>query len=120
MATSLTRRSAPSRPISSGRSASAGAPKSDAETPRPPLNVKWKDAGALAALAKVDPILRFEEVPQVDVMLIDRPAERFLGVGEGSQGPMSAAIANAVFNATGKRLRGLPFTPERVRAALKA
>ena len=66
------------------------------------------------------PILRFEEVPQVDVMLIDRPAERFLGVGEGSQGPMSAAIANAVFNATGKRLRGLPFTPERVRAALKA
>ena len=66
------------------------------------------------------PILRFDEVPQIEVVLIDRPNERFLGVGEGSQGPMAAAIANAVFNATGQRLRGLPFTPDKIRAALKA
>lgn len=64
------------------------------------------------------PILRFPEVPVVDVTLINRPEERSLGVGEGSQGPMVAAIANAIANATGKRIRDLPFTPERVKAAL--
>jgi len=64
------------------------------------------------------PIVRFDEVPEVDVMLLNRPDERFLGVGEGSQGPAAAAIANAVANATGRRLRALPFTPERVKAAL--
>jgi nicotinate dehydrogenase subunit B len=64
------------------------------------------------------PILRFEDVPQVEVVLLNRPEERFLGVGEGAQGPTAAAIANAIANATGKRLRGLPYTPERVRQAL--
>jgi CO/xanthine dehydrogenase Mo-binding subunit len=64
------------------------------------------------------PILRFPEVPVIDVTLINRPEERPLGVGEGSQGPMVAAIANAIANATGKRIRELPFTPERVKAAL--
>jgi len=64
------------------------------------------------------PILRFGEVPAVEVVLLDQPGERFLGVGEGSQGPAAAAIANAVANATGKRLRALPFTPERVKQAL--
>jgi nicotinate dehydrogenase subunit B len=66
------------------------------------------------------PILRFEEVPRVDVVLIDRPDMPFLGVGEGSTGPAAAAIANALANATGKRLRDLPFTPDRVKAALTA
>ena len=66
------------------------------------------------------PILRFVEVPQVDVTLLDRPDAPFLGVGEGSQGPAAAAIANALANATGKRLRDLPFTPERVQSALRA
>lgn len=64
------------------------------------------------------PIVRFDEVPEVQVMLLNRPDERFLGVGEGSQGPAAAAIANAVAHATGRRLRALPFTPERVKAAL--
>jgi len=64
------------------------------------------------------PIVRFDEVPEVDVMLLNRPDERFLGVGEGSQGPAAAAIANAVAHATGRRLRALPFTPERVKQAL--
>ncbi len=64
------------------------------------------------------PILRFDEVPEVEVVLLDRPTERFLGVGEGSQGPTAAAIANAIAQATGKRLRALPFTPERVKQAL--
>ena len=57
-------------------------------------------------------------MPAVEVVLLNRPDERSLGVGEGSQGPTAAAIANAIANATGKRLRDLPFTPERVKAAL--
>jgi CO/xanthine dehydrogenase Mo-binding subunit len=64
------------------------------------------------------PILRFDEVPEVQVFLLDRPTERFLGVGEGAQGPAAAAIANAIAHATGRRLRALPFTPERVKQAL--
>ena len=64
------------------------------------------------------PIIHFEDVPQVEVVLLDHPEDRFHGVGEGSQGPAAAAIANAIANATGKRLRALPFTPERVKQAL--
>jgi CO/xanthine dehydrogenase Mo-binding subunit len=58
------------------------------------------------------------EVPSVEVTLIDRPEEKSVGAGESSQGPTVAAIANALANATGKRLRDLPLTPERVKAAL--
>ena len=50
--------------------------------------------------------------------LSDQPTERFLGLGEGAQGPTAAAVANATANATGKRLRALPFTPERVKQAM--
>lgn len=64
------------------------------------------------------PILTFENVPQVSVHLLDRPEAPPLGAGEVAQGPMAAAIANAVFAATGARLRDLPFTPDRVLAAL--
>jgi len=64
------------------------------------------------------PIVRFTDVPEVEVVLLNQPAERFLGVGEGSQGPTAAAIANAIANATGKRLRALPFTAERVKQAM--
>jgi CO/xanthine dehydrogenase Mo-binding subunit len=63
-------------------------------------------------------ILTMPNVPTVEVELIDRPTERPLGAGEASQGPMVAAIANAFAHATGRRLRDLPFRPERVRAAL--
>ena len=66
------------------------------------------------------PILRFEEVPAVEVVLLDQPSERFLGVGEGAQGPAAAAIANGIAHATGKRLRALPITPARVKQALMA
>jgi nicotinate dehydrogenase subunit B len=64
------------------------------------------------------PILRFSEVPAVEVEVIQRPTEDSLGAGEGAQGPAGAAIANAFAAATGRRLRDIPFTPERVRAAL--
>jgi nicotinate dehydrogenase subunit B len=67
------------------------------------------------------PILRFPQVPdQVEVHVIDRPAQPFLGTGEAAQGPTAAAIANALADATGMRLRDLPFSRARVRAALQA
>lgn len=56
------------------------------------------------------PIMRFSEVPlKVDVHLIDRPGAPFLGAGEAAQGPTSAAIANAIADATGRRIRALPL-----------
>jgi CO/xanthine dehydrogenase Mo-binding subunit len=63
------------------------------------------------------PILRFSEVPEVATVLIDRPDERSLGAGEATQGPTAAALGNAVFAATGIRLRALPMTPEHLRRA---
>ncbi|MGH9254891.1 MAG: molybdopterin cofactor-binding domain-containing protein [Vicinamibacterales bacterium] len=65
------------------------------------------------------PILTFPEVPAIDVILIDRPDQPLLGAGEAATAPVAAAVANAVFDATGVRLRTVPFTPERVRAALR-
>jgi len=64
------------------------------------------------------PILTIPEAPEIFVTLIDRNVEKPLGAGEASQGPMAAAIANAFANATGRRLRDLPFGPERVQAIL--
>jgi CO/xanthine dehydrogenase Mo-binding subunit len=67
------------------------------------------------------PILRFSGVPDsVEVHLIDRPGLPFLGSGEAGQGPASAAIANAIADATGRRLRDLPLSRERIKAAIGA
>jgi nicotinate dehydrogenase subunit B len=64
------------------------------------------------------PILRFPEAPAVEVILIDRPNEPLVGAGEAATAPVAAALANAVFDATGVRLRTVPFTPTRVKTAL--
>ncbi|HEY2755037.1 MAG TPA: xanthine dehydrogenase family protein molybdopterin-binding subunit, partial [Pseudolabrys sp.] len=65
------------------------------------------------------PILRFPAMPtSVEVHIIDRPNERFLGTGEAAQGPTSAAIANAVFSATDERIRELPLSARRIKAAI--
>lgn len=67
------------------------------------------------------PIMRFSSVPKsVDVHLIDRPGLPFLGVGEAAQGPAAAALANAIADAAGVRLRDLPLAGERLKAALNA
>jgi CO/xanthine dehydrogenase Mo-binding subunit len=67
------------------------------------------------------PIARFTDVPgKVEVHVIDRPRQPFLGTGEASQGPAAAALANAVADAIGQRLRDMPLSPERVKAALEA
>jgi nicotinate dehydrogenase subunit B len=64
------------------------------------------------------PILRFPDAPRLQTVILNRPELPFLGSGEASQNPTPAAIANAVFDAIGVRLRELPLTPARVRAAL--
>ena len=64
------------------------------------------------------PILSFREVPVIEVMQMPRPDQPPLGSGESSSVPGTAAIANAIFDATGIRFRAPPFTPEVVRAAL--
>ncbi|HWZ54528.1 MAG TPA: molybdopterin cofactor-binding domain-containing protein [Verrucomicrobiae bacterium] len=65
------------------------------------------------------PVIRFEQVPDVEIVLIDRPDMQPLGGGEPSIVPVTAAIANAIFDATGARLRRVPFTAERVKGAIK-
>ncbi|MBT2299451.1 molybdopterin-dependent oxidoreductase [Variovorax paradoxus] len=64
------------------------------------------------------PIVSFRDVPVIEVMHMQRPGEPPLGAGESSSVPGTAAIANAIFDATGVRFRAPPFTPEVVRAAL--
>src|SRR5207248_7931993 len=76
------------------------------------------DGRAAAAGWDSYPILRFSDVPPIETRLLSRPAEPALGAAEAVMGPVPAAIANAVFDATGARLRDLPLRPARVRAAL--
>jgi len=68
---------------------------------------------------KTYPILKFSDVPDLDIVLINRPEMESLGAGEPSIIPVPASIANAIFDAVGVRLREAPFTPKRVLAGLK-
>jgi CO/xanthine dehydrogenase Mo-binding subunit len=77
------------------------------EEVRPGKMLGWEDY----------PILKFSEVPRVEVELM-RNAEKSVGAGECAQGPVAAAIANALCNALGLRVRDLPLTPERIVAAI--
>jgi nicotinate dehydrogenase subunit B len=63
------------------------------------------------------PILRFNNIPKVETILMDRPGEPFLGAGEASGGPTGGAIINAIYNAIGIRLRRMPFDPDAIRLA---
>jgi nicotinate dehydrogenase subunit B len=64
------------------------------------------------------PILTFPEVPEIMIDLVARPQDPPLGGGEASSTPVAAALANAVYDAAGIRLRVVPFTRARVKAAL--
>jgi len=76
-----------------------------------------------SAVTSVDwvsyPILTFPQVPQIVMELIDRPSEKPWGAGEPSAAVVPSAISNAVFDATGVRLRSVPYTPEKVKAAMR-
>ena len=79
------------------------------------------DRGAVTSLDWASyPILTFPDVPEIVIDLIDRPTEKPWGAGEPSAAIVPAAVSNAIFDATGARLRSVPFTPEKVKAALRA
>src|SRR4051794_16383263 len=65
------------------------------------------------------PIIAFPDVPKIDVLMLPRQDRPPLGVGESASVPSAAAIANAIFDATGVRFRELPFTPDRILAGLR-
>ena len=65
------------------------------------------------------PILTMSEVPKIEIDLVSRPDQPPVGAGEAASTAVAAALANAVFDASGLRLRTVPFTPERVKAAIE-
>ena len=69
---------------------------------------------------KTYPVLTFQSIPAIETVLINRPEMEELGAGEPSIVPVPAAIANAVFDATGVRFREVPLTPQRVLNAMKS
>ncbi|MFT6943845.1 MAG: nicotinate dehydrogenase subunit B, partial [Yoonia sp.] len=66
------------------------------------------------------PVIRFDNVPNIEVALLDHPDASSVGAGEASPGPTVAAIANAIYDAVGLRMRRMPFTSEAIlQAAMK-
>ena len=82
--------------------------------------VTWDRDGITSRDWDSYPILRFDAIPEIETVLVDRPGEPFLGAGEAACGPAGAAIANAVFDATGVRARRLPLTRQALRDAAAA
>ena len=80
--------------------------------------VKWDRTKVTSVDWATYPILRFPDAPRVDIELIDRPGEVSWGVGEPTAVVIPPAIGNAVYDATGVRLRTVPFTPAAVKAAM--
>ena len=80
--------------------------------------VNWTRARVTSVDWASYPILRFHDAPKVEVVLIDRPTEQPWGAGEPTPTAIPAAVANAIFDATGARLRSVPITPEKVKAAM--
>lgn len=83
-------------------------------------DVRWSGSRIESVDWSTYPILRFGDVPKVEAVLIDRPGLPTWGAGEQTPTAIPAAIANAIFDATGTRLRQIPFAPSRVLAALQA
>lgn len=81
--------------------------------------LKWDRSRVTSVDWVTYPILRFPEVPEVDIELISRPSEPPWGVGEPAAAIVPSAISNAVFDAIGVRLRTVPFTPDRVKAGIR-
>lgn len=76
--------------------------------------VRWDRDGILSRDWDSYPVIRFDNVPNIEVTLLDHPDASSVGAGEASPGPTIAAIANAVFDATGIRMRRMPFTPDAI------
>ncbi len=82
--------------------------------------VSFDQSGVTSVGWDTYPVLRFTEVPEVRVHVLDRPEQAPLGAGEAAQGPVAAAIANAVFDALGVRVRTLPLNAENIVRAMEA
>ncbi|MCC6889329.1 MAG: molybdopterin-dependent oxidoreductase [Hyphomicrobiales bacterium] len=81
--------------------------------------VKFNPASVTSVDWETYPILDMTEIPEtIDCVLLNYPDRAPTGAGEGATRPLAAALANAVFDATGVRIRRMPFTPDRVRAAM--
>jgi CO/xanthine dehydrogenase Mo-binding subunit len=80
--------------------------------------VRFADGRVATDRWETYPILRFSEVPEIEVRFVGSPDQEPLGVGEAAQGPTAAAIGNAVARALGVRMRHLPLTRERLMAAM--
>jgi CO/xanthine dehydrogenase Mo-binding subunit len=81
--------------------------------------LKWGPNGVTSRDWATYPVIRFNRMPEFDLQIINRPDEEVMGAGEVLITNGAAGIANAIFDATGVRLRQVPFTPARVRAALE-
>ncbi len=82
--------------------------------------VKWDRSRVTSLDWATYPIITFPDIPEVDIVLLDRPKEPPWGVGEPAAAVVPSAISNAVFDAIGVRLRTVPYTPARLKAAMKA
>jgi len=80
--------------------------------------VRFGPEGITSLSWETYPVLRFSEIPQVDVIVIDRPGHPSLGAGECTAGPVAGAIANGLFAAIGVRARALPLTDRNVLRAI--
>jgi CO/xanthine dehydrogenase Mo-binding subunit len=81
--------------------------------------VKFDDKGVTSIDWRSYPIVDMTEAPQaIDIILIDHPEVAPTGAGEAASRPTAGALANAIFDATGVRLRQAPFTPERLKAGM--
>jgi nicotinate dehydrogenase subunit B len=72
------------------------------------------------SLLAIPEVMTFPDIPEIVIELIDRPATPPWGAGEPAAAVVPSAISNAVFDATGVRLRSVPFTPAKVQAASRA
>ena len=76
--------------------------------------VRWDRDGILSMDWNSYPVIRFDNIPTIDVTVLDHADAKSVGAGEASPGPSIAAIANAIFSATGLRMRRMPFTPDMI------
>ena len=79
--------------------------------------VTWHDSHITSLDWESYPILKFSEVPDVEIVQINHPDQPAVGAGEPATVTTAAAIANAIFAASGVRVRQIPFTPKNIRAA---
>ncbi|MDE2637699.1 MAG: molybdopterin-dependent oxidoreductase [Chloroflexota bacterium] len=81
--------------------------------------VTFDERGITSVDWETYPIMTFESAPKIETLILNRPQRPILGAGEAAQIPTPAAIANAIYDAVGLRLRDIPFTPEKVVAGLR-